>query len=67
MDPGNRKTGFPEKDFSDKGKFTIFLKPYVTKYDEIIPVYTKSEIPEGAEIVDDLTPYIKEFEELLKQ
>jgi len=55
------------KDFFDKGKFTIFLKPYVTEYDEIIPVYTKAEVPEGAETVEDLAPYTKQFEELLKQ
>lgn len=29
-------------------------------------VYRESEVPEGAETVEDLTPYIKEFEELLK-
>ncbi len=54
------------KDFSDEGKFTIQFKPYTTAYDEIIPVYTKSEIPEGAETAEDLTPYIQQFEELLK-
>ena len=51
------------KDFSDNGKFIIHLKPYVTEYDEIIPVYTKAEVPEGAETVEDLTPYTKQFEE----
>ena len=54
------------KDFSDNGKFIIRLNPFYTEYDEIKPVYRDIEIPEGAEIVDDLTPYIKEFEELLK-
>ena len=55
------------KDFSGNGKLTIHLKPYYTEYDEIIPVYMDSQIPEGAERVDDLTPYIQQFEELLKQ
>ncbi len=55
------------KDFSDKGKFIIHLKPTVTHYTNIQPVYTLREIPEGAERVEDLTPYIKEWEELLKQ
>ena len=55
------------KDFSHNGKFVIHLKPMVTHYTNIKPVYRASEIPEGAERVDDLTPYIKEFEERLKQ
>lgn len=55
------------KDFSDQGKFVIHLKPTITKYTNIKPVYRACEIPEGEERVDDLTPYIKEFEELLKQ
>lgn len=55
------------KDFSDEGKFTIHFKPYTTAYDEIISVNTTSEIPEGAETVEDLTPYIQQMEELLKQ
>ena len=54
------------KDFSDNGKFIVRLNPYYTAYDEIKPVYRDAEIPEGAEKVEDLTPYIKEFEELLK-
>ena len=54
------------KDFSDRGKFTIHLKPYYTEYDEIVPVYMDSQIPEGAERVEDLTPYIKQFEELFE-
>lgn len=55
------------KDFSDKGKFVIHLKPTVTHYTNIKPVYRDCEVPEGEEKVDDLTPYIKEFEELLKE
>jgi hypothetical protein len=30
-------------------------------------VYMDSQIPKGAERVEDLTPYIQQFEELLKQ
>ena len=55
------------KDFSDDGKFVIRLKPTVTHFTNIQPVYRACEIPEGEERVDDLTPYIKEFEELLKE
>lgn len=55
------------KDFYGHGKLTIRLKPYYTAYDEIKPVYRESEVPEGAKTVEDLTPYIKQFEELLKQ
>ena len=55
------------KDFCGHGKFTIHLKPYYTAYDEIKPVYRDVEIPEGAETVEDLAPYIQQFEELLKQ
>ena len=51
------------KDFSDEGKFIICMKPYVTKYDEII--HSETKIPEGAETVDDLMPYIKQLEDLL--
>lgn len=55
------------KDFLGKGKFTIHLKPYITEYDKIHFANCDRDIPEGAERVDDLTPYIKEFEELLKE
>lgn len=55
------------KDFSDNGKFVIHLKPIITKFTNIKPVYRASDIPDGEERVDDLTPYIKEFEELLKE
>lgn len=55
------------KDFSDNGKFIIHLKPTVTHFTNIQPVYRACEVPEGAETVENLTPYIKQFEELLKQ
>jgi hypothetical protein len=55
------------KDFSDNGKFIIHLKPTVTHFTNIQPVYRACEVPEGAETVEDLTPYIKQFEELLKE
>lgn len=54
------------KDFNDHGKFKIRLKPYYTTDDEIKPVYREQEIPEGAETVENLTPFIQQFEELLK-
>ena len=55
------------KDFSDKGKLVIHLKPNVTRYTNIKPVFRDVEIPEGAERVDDLTPYLQELQEMLKQ
>ena len=55
------------KDFNKQGKFVIRLKPIVTEYDEIHFANCDRDIPEGAEKIEDLTPYIKQFEELLKQ
>ena len=55
------------RDFSSRGELVIHLKPKITEYDRIIPVYSQSEIPEGAEQIEDLTPYIKQFEDLLKE
>lgn len=54
------------KDFFGKGKFTIHLKPYITEYDEIHFANCDRDIPEGAEKIEDITPYIKQFEELLR-
>ena len=54
------------KDFFGKGKFTIYLKPYFTEYDEIHFMNCKRDIPQGAEKIEDLTPYIQHFQELLK-
>ena len=53
------------KDFSDTGKFIIHLNPIITTITNIQPVYRESEIPEGAERVEDLTPYINEYKNLL--
>lgn len=54
------------KDFFGKGKFTIHLKPYFTEYDEIHFANCDRDIPEGAEKIEDLTPYIQQLQELLK-
>ena len=55
------------KDFSDNGTLLVHLKPRVDEYNTVNIVLRDDEIPEGAEKVDDLTPYIKEFEDLLKE
>lgn len=55
------------KDFSNYGKLIVHLKPKVDEYNVVNIVLREDEIPEGAEKVDDLTPYIKEFEDLLKE
>ena len=54
------------KDFNDQGKFVIHLKPIVTEYDEIHFANCDRDIPEGAEKIEDLTPYIQHFQDLLK-
>jgi len=55
------------KDFSDNGKFVIKLKPTVEEYDEIHFMNCKRDIPQGAEVVEDLTPYIKQMQMKIKQ
>lgn len=54
------------KGFSDNGKLMINLKPKITEYDYIKMVYKDSEIPEGAERIDDLKPYIEELRKKLE-
>ena len=54
------------KDFNDQGKFVIHIKPTVTEYDKIHFATCDRDIPEGAEKIEDLTPYIQHFQELLK-
>ena len=55
------------KDFSRHGTLLVHLKPKVDEYYTVNIVLRDNEIPEGAEKVDDLTPYIKEFENLLNK
>lgn len=55
------------KDFSESDKIIIHLEPIITRYTEIHFANCERDIPEGEERIDDLTPYIKEFEELLKE
>lgn len=54
------------KDFNDQGKFLIHLNPTVTEYNEIHFANCDRDIPEGAEKIEDLTPYIQHFQNLLK-
>ena len=55
------------KDFSDNGKIIVNLKPTIEEYDEIHFVNCKRDIPQGAEVIEDLTPYIKTMQMKLKQ
>ena len=55
------------KDFSDNGKFVIHLKPTIEEYDEIHFMNCKRDIPQGAEVIEDLTPYIKQMQMKIKQ
>ena len=55
------------KDFSGNGKFVIHLKPRIEEYDEIHFMNCKRDIPQDAEVVEDLTPYIKQMQMKIKQ
>ena len=55
------------KDFSDNGKFVIILKPTIEEYDEIHFMNCERNIPQGAEVIEDLTPYIKQMQMKIKQ
>lgn len=54
------------KDFNDKGKFVISVQPQLLPFIEIKQVYKDTDIPEGAEKIEDLTPVINHLEELIK-
>lgn len=46
------------KDFIKRGKLCITLTPTIEEYDNIHHVDCKRHIPEGAEVITDLKPYI---------
>ena len=49
------------RDFNKEGKLYITLTPTVDEYDDIIFKNCERDFPEGAEVVEDLTQYIKEY------
>lgn len=53
------------KDCTKKGKLKIKLTPTVEEYDEFHFVNCRHDIPEGAEVVKDLKPYITQLAEKL--
>ena len=55
------------KDCTKKGKLKIKLTPTVEEYDEFHFVNCQRDIPEGAEVVKDLKPYITQLAEKLKK
>ena len=55
------------KDFSDNGKLVIHLKPTIEEYDEFHFMNCERDIPQGAEVIEDLTPYIKQMQMKIKQ
>ena len=55
------------KDFYKEGKFVIRLKPKITEFDDIQLVYNEEQIPEGAEKIEDLTPYIEKLKKKLEE
>lgn len=55
------------KDFFKEGKLLIHLTPRVDELDDIHFKNCERDVPEGAEKIEDITPYIKQFEELLKE
>lgn len=55
------------KDFYKEGKLFVYLTPKVDELDEIHFKNCERDVPEGAEKIDDITAYIRQFEELLKE
>lgn len=53
------------KDFIKRGKLWITLTPTIEEYDEIHHVDCKRHIPEGAEVITDLKPYIRSLADKL--
>ena len=54
------------KDFIKRGKLCITLTPTIEEYDDIHHVDCKRHIPEGAEVIKDLKPYILALAEKMK-
>jgi isopentenyldiphosphate isomerase len=55
------------KDCFKKGTLYLNLTPTVDEYDDIRFVNHKDLFPEGADVVEDLTPYIKEYREKMEK
>ena len=53
------------KDFIKRGKLCITLAPTIEEYDDIHHVDCKRHIPEGAEVITDLKPYIRSLADKL--
>ncbi len=53
------------KDFIKRGKLCITLTPTIEEYDDIHHVDCKRHIPEGAEVITDLKPYIRSLADKL--
>ena len=53
------------KDFIKRGKLCIKLTPTIEEYDDIHHVDCKRHIPEGAEVITDLKPYIRSLADKL--
>lgn len=53
------------KDFIKRGKLCITLTPTIEEYDDIHYVDCKRHIPEGAEVITDLKPYIRSLADKL--
>lgn len=53
------------KDFIKRGKLWITLTPTIEEYDDIHHVDCKRHIPEGAEVITDLKPYIRSLADKL--
>ena len=55
------------KDFIKRGKLCITLTPTIEEFDEIHYANCQRYIPEGAEVIKDLKPYIRDLAEKMKK
>ena len=54
------------KDFYKSGKLVVKLSPSVDKYTEIHFKNCERDVPEGGDLIEDLKPYIREMQKLVK-
>lgn len=55
------------KDFNKTGKLFITFAPTIEEYDELHFVNCQRDIPEGAKVIKDLKPYIRDLAEKMKK